>query len=115
MAHGFKSGGRKPGSKNKKTSELKAEQERLVERVSEMIGEPFEGDAHALLVLIYKDQTRDISLRLDAAKAAIRFEKPALGAVETGPEVLERYVARVPVKSENTEAWQQQHGLPTIQ
>jgi hypothetical protein len=115
MAHGFKSGGRKPGSKNRRTRELESEQIKLVDRISEIISDPFDGDAHALLVCIYKDQSRDISLRLDAAKAAIRFEKPALGAVETGPEVLERYVARVPVKSETTEAWQQQHGLQVLQ
>lgn len=114
MARGFKSGGRKPGSKNKRTKELQAEQERLASRIGEIISDPFEGDAHALLVCIYKDQSRDIALRLEAAKAAIRFEKPALGAVETGPEVLERYVARVPAKSESVEAWQQQHGQ-TIQ
>lgn len=114
MARGFKSGGRKPGSKNKRTKELQAEQEKLADRLGEIIADPFEGDAHALLVCIYKDQSRDIALRMEAAKAAIRFEKPALGAIETGPEVLDRYVARVPVKAESTEAWQRLHGQ-TIQ
>jgi len=40
----------------------------------------FEGDAHALLVAIYKNPKQPIELRLDAAKAAIRFEKPALAS-----------------------------------
>ena len=42
----------------------------------------FSGDAHALLVSVYKDESRDIHLRIDAAKAAIRYEKPALSATE---------------------------------
>ncbi len=36
----------------------------------------FEGDAHALLMAVYKDPSVDLHVRLDAAKAAIRFEKP---------------------------------------
>jgi hypothetical protein len=32
---------------------------------------PFKGDAHALLVTIYQDQTLPLAMRLDAAKAAI--------------------------------------------
>jgi hypothetical protein len=41
---------------------------------------PFTGDAHALLVMIYQDQTLPLALRLEAAKAAIPFEKSALAA-----------------------------------
>jgi hypothetical protein len=36
----------------------------------------FEGDAHALLMAVYKNPSIDLDVRLDAAKAAIRFEKP---------------------------------------
>jgi hypothetical protein len=42
----------------------------------------FEGDAHSLLIAVYKDRSHPIELRLEAAKAAIRFEKPALGSIE---------------------------------
>ena len=42
----------------------------------------FEGDAHAFLMLTYKDKSLPHNLRLDAAKAAIRFEKPALTAID---------------------------------
>jgi hypothetical protein len=42
----------------------------------------FEGNAHSLLIAIYKDGSMPIGLRLDAAKAAVRYEKPALAAVE---------------------------------
>ena len=38
----------------------------------------FQGDAHAFLMMVYKDPSLPLALRLDAAKAAIPFEKPAL-------------------------------------
>jgi len=41
---------------------------------------PFKGDAHAFLMMVYKDPSLPLALRLDAAKAAIPFEKPALAA-----------------------------------
>jgi hypothetical protein len=50
--------------------------------IEEAIPDAFAGDAHALFMTIYKDPTNDISLRLDAAKAAIRYEKPAMSSVQ---------------------------------
>jgi hypothetical protein len=41
----------------------------------------FEGDAHALLMAVYKDTTQPVELRLEAARAAIGYEKPRLAAV----------------------------------
>jgi hypothetical protein len=40
----------------------------------------FRGDAHALLRQIYTDPRMPLELRVDAAKSAIRFERPALVA-----------------------------------
>jgi hypothetical protein len=40
---------------------------------------PFRGDAHAFLKAIYQAHTLPLAMRLDAAKAAIWFEKPVLG------------------------------------
>ena len=37
-----------------------------------------EGDAHAYLMSVYKDPLKPENLRIDAAKAAIRYERPAL-------------------------------------
>ena len=48
---------------------------------------PFNGDAHALLVMIYRDQTLPLVMRLDAAKAAISYETPVLAAISTIDEV----------------------------
>jgi hypothetical protein len=54
------------------------------EALAEVLGaNAFEGDAHSLLIAVYKDESHPIELRLEAAKAAIRFEKPALAAVDT--------------------------------
>jgi hypothetical protein len=82
MARGHKTGGRQKGSRNKKTANLEHEgRAALVEALGP--GNAFEGDAHTLLIAIYTDTGRPIELRLEAAKAAIRFEKPALAAVDT--------------------------------
>jgi hypothetical protein len=80
MASGFKTGGRKKGSKNRKTVLL---EEKGRELLAEVLGaNAFEGDAHSFLIAVYKDESHPIELRLEAAKAAIRFEKPALAALD---------------------------------
>jgi hypothetical protein len=40
--------------------------------------EAFSGDAHAFLVWTYKNSKLPVELRLDAAKAAIGYERPRL-------------------------------------
>ncbi|MEZ0064021.1 hypothetical protein ABIF26_009583 [Bradyrhizobium elkanii] len=115
MARGFKTGGRKTGSKNRRTQELEAATANAAKQISEALGVPFDGDAHALLMAIYKDTAKPIELRLDAAKAAIRFEKPALSSVDSTGEVVHRYVARLPEKVGTTDEWQKQHAPQTIQ
>ena len=72
--------GRKKGSKNKRTIQLEkliAEQAAKLEVLTQ---KPFDGDAHSLLQLAYKDTSLPMADRLEAAKAAIRFEKPALSS-----------------------------------
>lgn len=115
MARGYKTGGRKPGSKNKRTADLEAATAETIEKIEAALGEAFAGDAHTLLVATYKDKSLPLETRIDAAKAAIRFEKPALSNVEAKNEHVHRYVARLPEKAKTTEQWQQQHPQPTIQ
>jgi DNA-binding PadR family transcriptional regulator len=80
MAQGHKTGGRQKGTKNRKTVLL---EEKGREALAEVLGaNAFEGDAHSLLIAVYKDEAHPIELRLEAAKAAIRFEKPALAALD---------------------------------
>ena len=45
----------------------------------------FRGDAHALLICIYKDPNQPLAVRIDCAKAALPYEKPRLAAVEVKP------------------------------
>jgi hypothetical protein len=55
----------------------------LIDNAKEIIGgELFEGDAHAFLMSIYKDKSLPLNLRLDAAKSAIRYEKPAMTVID---------------------------------
>jgi len=54
----------------------------LTASVGSTIPGAFTGDAHALLMKIYKDPVIDIEIRLDAAKAAAPYEKPKLVSTE---------------------------------
>lgn len=74
--------GRPKGSPNKRTVERVEAMAETARAIGAALPEAFAGDAHSLLVAIYKDVTRPIELRIDAAKAAIRYETPALAAVE---------------------------------
>ena len=88
MAKGFKTGGRKRGTRNRKT--LLLEETGRVALAKALGPDVFDGDAHSLLIAIYKDAKQPIALRLDAAKAAVRFEKPALTAVDAKHSVEQR-------------------------
>lgn len=74
--------GRPKGATNKRTREMQAAARETAETILATVPSAFEGDAHALLMTVYKDPSNPIDLRVDAAKAAIRFEKPALSNVE---------------------------------
>jgi hypothetical protein len=115
MARGVKTGGRKPGSKNKRTVELAAAAENAAQAIAQALGEVFEGDAHAFLMAVYKDMTRPIETRIDAAKAAIRFEKPTLATLDSKTEVVHRYVADVPEVAATVDQWHKQHAPATLQ
>ncbi len=116
MAHGFKTGGRKPGSPNKRTLAAMAETGKLAGKIEEVLGpQAFSGDAHAFLMTVYKNEAVPLDLRINAARAAIKFEKPALENIEVKGEQTIRYVARVPEKAESTEAWLQQHSPELLQ
>lgn len=79
--------GRPKGAKNKRTEERQAALQQAAVVIEQALPQAFHGDSHALLMQIYKDENRDIALRLDAAKAAIGYEKPRLAAVDVKAEV----------------------------
>lgn len=100
MALGKKTGGgSRKGKPNKRTSALDRAQAESAEKIAGALGaDAFPGGAHDLLVALYKDITRPIELRLDAAKAAIGYERPKLASVNSkveGSLTLEQLVSAV--------------------
>jgi hypothetical protein len=79
---GERRGGRSTGTPNKHTEHRLAAMQEAVKKIEAAIPDAFEGDSHALLASIYKDPSQPIQLRLDAAKAAIGYERPRLAATE---------------------------------
>lgn len=75
--------GRPRGSRNPNTKAKREAIRAVVAKVESTIPNLFEGDAVALMQLIYRDPRWDISVRLDAAKSAAKFERPTLQAVLT--------------------------------
>ena len=82
MPKGVRLGGRQKGTQNKRTTAAKLAAAEKLEELLGGIDNPFDGDAHALMVLVYKDPGQPMAVRLDAAKGAIRYEKPALATVD---------------------------------
>jgi hypothetical protein len=103
--------GRKPGQRNKLTKERLARVEAVSKAIEAFLPEAFHGDAHAFLVAVYKDPAHPIDLRVDAAKAAVRYEKPALTAIDHSGEIATSYVARLPPVAQSVDEWRNQHGL----
>lgn len=56
--------------------------ERAAETIAAVIPGAFDGDAHALLMAVYRDPAQEWALRVQAASKAIGYEKPALSSVE---------------------------------
>jgi hypothetical protein len=83
-----KTGGRNKGTPNKRTvaAAEAAKQAALV--LADALGEyAFPGDAHALLMSIYKDTRLGVDLRAEAAKAALPYEKPRLQSTTLNAKV----------------------------
>lgn len=78
--------GRPPGARNRKTIEAQEKAREAAEKLNELIPGAFEGDAHAYLISVYKNPTYETPMRVDAAKAAIRYEKPALSTIDAKVE-----------------------------
>jgi hypothetical protein len=84
MPKGRKFGGRKKGTPNKRSAQMKEATQRLLEDADRALAEKglklFEGDAHGLLTVVYKHPELDLAMRVDAAKAAAKFEKPVMAS-----------------------------------
>lgn len=87
MAIGRKTGGRQVGTPNKRTAQRDQAVQQAAVTAGDLIPEAFAGDAHALLMFVYKDPSVALSLRIDAARAAIRHEKPTLSSVDMNASI----------------------------
>ena len=74
--------GRPIGAKNKRTAELHAEVAQVAASIAHTVPNAFPGDAHAYLMRVYKDPAKADNLRIDAAKAAVQYEKPKLATTD---------------------------------
>lgn len=99
--------GRPHGAKNKRTREVEAKVAETAERLSAVIPGAFDGDAHALLMAVYKDPSHPIQVRLDAAGKAISFEKPRLTQNENTNHTIEYVVSGEPI--DDPEEWSAEH------
>ena len=72
--------GRPKGAKNKRTIAVEAAATEVAQRFQVEVPNSFDGDSVAFLQLVYRDPTQPMELRVDCAKAASRFERPALQA-----------------------------------
>jgi hypothetical protein len=96
--------GRPKGAKSTRTVEREAAMQEAAKKAAEALGvEAFGGDAHALLMMIYKNTAHPIELRVDAAKAAIGYEKPRLATVDNNLRGFGGYVA-IPVEQRDSDA-----------
>ena len=89
--------GRPPGSPNK------APRERA-ERIAAEGITPLD-----YMIQVMRDDTAPTERRDEMAKAAAPYVHSRLTSVESKNETTVRYVARVPEKAANAQAWQQQH------
>lgn len=99
--------GRPKGAKNKHTREREEILEQTATEIAEALGlDGFTGDAHALLMLVYKNSGIPMDLRLDAAKAAIGYEKPKLSSVDAKVDgVIGQYAAQpIPVEQRDSDS-----------
>jgi hypothetical protein len=85
MARGGKreGAGRPIGRKNKRTAAAEAAALVVAARFKAEVPTAFDGDGVAFLQVVYRDPGQPIEVRIDAAKAAARFERPQLAAVMT--------------------------------
>ena len=77
--------GRPYGAKSRHTKARETALSKAFAKVDMLMPGAFEGDAHALLMLCYKNPDLPITVRLDAAKAALPYEKPRLVPAEVRP------------------------------
>jgi hypothetical protein len=106
MAIGRKTGGRQKGTPNKTTAERRAKMEEAMRAIANANGSGvFDGNAHDLLMAIYKNESFPIDFRARCAEAALKYEKPALAAVDNTIHEPGKYIVRMPSAVGSLEEW----------
>jgi hypothetical protein len=106
MARGFKTGGRQKGTPNKRTLERRARTEEAIKAIANANGSGvFDGNAHDLLKLFYKTEAFPAEFRAKCAEAALKFEKPALQAVDSTIKDQRPYVIAMPAPFASLDEW----------
>ena len=105
-------GGRPKGSKNKLTLEKLQMREEALRRLNDELPEDaFKGDAIEFFQRIYKDNSFDPQLRLDAAAKLAAIERK-----EANPDSAPKYVVVMPMPVKDLEEWKarymQETGAP---
>lgn len=76
---------RKKGSRSIRTISREVRTRNTIDRVADELGEQaFRGDAHAFLVSVYQDKSRQLPIRMQAASACLPYERPKMMAVAHG-------------------------------
>ena len=102
----IKTGGRQKGTKNKTTIARQQAIEEALRTIRNANGTGvYDGDAHGPLMLVYKNEAFPLDVRTRAAEAALKFEKPALAAVDLKATVEQTYVVRMPEPCATLEEW----------
>jgi len=94
MARGFKSGGRKRGTPNKVTQEIRDEIARSGEQPLEY------------MIRVMRDSSASIERRDDMAKAAAPYLHARLAAIEHQGDIAQSFVVRIPEPAATTEEWE---------
>jgi hypothetical protein len=103
--------GRPLGAKNKRTLAREAANKEVMDALREEFGDQvFEGDGVAFLQTIYKNPKMPIEMRVDCAKNAARFERPALSSVDSTIDDKRQSVAWLPKPAATVQEWQQDYG-----
>jgi hypothetical protein len=98
--------GRKKGTPNKRTVLDREEAKAAAKKIAEAAGIKIEDiDAHTLLQLFYRCEDFSPRLRKECAAEALKYEKPALSAMDSRVDSQVSYVVELPPVCKHMDEW----------
>ena len=108
---GSKSGGRRKGVPNRRTVLDREEAQAAAKKIAAAAGIKLEDiDAHTLLKLFYQCEDFTPRFRKECAAEALKYEKPALSAMESKSTEQIQYVVEMPPAILDLDEWKRLHG-----